>query len=103
MCILSVPQRLASAAAVSCGRYGDVTRPARRRGVFRQALSREAHAVARALDPRPAPADGHHRLAPARAQRTRLPQPLTQATVRDDDKRAAFAGTAQALGVSPSA
>ena len=84
MCILSVPQRVASAAAVFCGRYGDVTRLAQQRGVFRQTLYREAHAVARALDPQPAhaaQADGRQRLAQAQAEPTRLPQQRAQATV----------------------
>ena len=53
MSSISVPHRVASAAAVLCGRYGDVTRLAHERGVFRQTLYREAHAVARALDPDP--------------------------------------------------
>jgi hypothetical protein len=106
MCILSVPQRVASAAAVFCGRYGDVTRLAQQRGVFRQTLYREAHAVARALDPPPAPAaqaDGRHRLAQAQAEPTSLKQQRAQATVLDADQQAAFASTAQALGVSLSA
>jgi hypothetical protein len=106
MCILSVPQRVASAAAVFCGRYGDVTRLAHQRGVFRQTLYREAHAVARALDPEPVPpaqADWRQRLAQAQAEQTRLRQQLAQATVLDDAKQAAFASTAQALGVSLSA
>jgi hypothetical protein len=104
--ILSVPQRVASAAAVFCSRYGDVTRLAPQRGVFRQTLSREAHAVARVLDPQPANAalaDLRQRLAQALAQQTRLKQQRAPATVRDDDKQAEFAGTAQALGVSLSA
>ena len=103
LCILSVPQHVASAAAVLCGRYGDVTRRAQQRGVFRQTLYREAHAVARALDPQPAHAaqeDWRQRLAQAQAELTRLKQQLAQATVLDDDKQSAFASTAQALGVS---
>jgi len=106
MCILSVPQRVASAAAVLCGRYGDVTRLAQQRGVFRQTLYRQAHAVARALDPdraNAALADLRQRLAQAQAQQTRLQQQRALATVLDDDKQAAFASTAQALGVSLSA
>src|SRR5262249_10919817 len=65
-----------------------------------------AHAVARALDPRPAKAAQaalRQRLAQTQAQQTHLEQQLAQATVLDDDKQAAFASTAQALGVSLSA
>ena len=97
MCILSVPQRVASAAAVLCGRYGDVTRLAQQRGVFRQTLYRQAHAVARALDPdraNAALADLRQRLAQAQAQQTRLQQQRALATVLDDDQQAAFASTA---------
>src|SRR3954469_13067168 len=103
---LSVPLRLASAAAVFCGRYGDVTHLANDRGVFRQTLYREAHAVARALDPDPDSAvlaQLRQRLAQALAEQTRLQQQLAQATVVDADKQAEFASTAQALGVSLSA
>jgi hypothetical protein len=106
MCILSVPQRVASAAAVFCGRHGDVTRLARERGVFRQTLYREAHAAARALDPDRANAvlaDLRQRLAQAQAEQARLERQLARALVLDGDKQAAFAGTAQALGVSLSA
>jgi hypothetical protein len=106
MSSLSVPTKIASAAAVFCGRYGDVTRLAIDRGVFRQSLYREAHAVARALDPDPgnaALADLRQRLALALAECRRLQQQLARAIVLDDDKQAQFASTAQALGVSLSA
>src|SRR4051794_13661536 len=81
---LSVPHRVASAAAVFCGRYGDVTRLADDRGVFRQTLYREAHAVARALGPdRPnaVRADLRQRLAQAQAEQARLEQRLARAIV----------------------
>jgi hypothetical protein len=103
---LSVPQRVASAHAVFGGRYGDVTRLAKDRGIFRQTLYREAHAVARALDPDPGNAvlaELRQRLGQALAERTRLQQQLAQATVLDADKQAEFASSAQALGVSLSA
>ena len=106
MSSLSVPQRVASAAAVFCGRYGDVTRLANGRGASRQAVYRQARGVARALDPRPAKAalaDLRQRLAQAQAEQARLRQRLAQATLLDDDQQAAFASTAQALGVSLSA
>jgi hypothetical protein len=104
MSSLSVPERIASAAAVFCGHYGDVTHLAHDRGVFRQTLYRQAHAVARALDPdRAALADLRLRLAQALAEQARLRLQLARAIVLDDDKQAEFASTAQALGVSLSA
>ena len=45
--------RIASAFQVFCGRFGDVSRYARRRGVCRQWVYREAHAVRRTLDEQP--------------------------------------------------
>src|SRR5262249_29653840 len=81
-------------------------RLAGQRGVFRQTLYRQAHAVARALNPdraNAALADCHRRLAQAQAEQARLEQQLQQATVVDLDKQAQFASTAQALGVSLSA
>src|SRR5262245_60220516 len=74
---LSLPHRVASAAAVFCGRYGDVTRLANDRGVFRQTLYREAYAVARVLDPGQAPAalaNLRQHLSEALAERRRLQQ-----------------------------
>jgi hypothetical protein len=100
---LSVCQRLASAAAVFCGRHGDVTRLAGDRGVFRQTLYREADAAARALDPAGAGtalADLRRLLAAAQAEQARLQRRLRQALVVDAGKQAEFVGTAQALGVS---
>ena len=46
----TIPQRIASAFAVLCGRYGDVTRLARDREQSRQSLYREAERVADAVD-----------------------------------------------------
>jgi hypothetical protein len=46
----SIPQRIASAFAVLCGRYGDVTDLARQREQSRQALYREAEQVIDAVD-----------------------------------------------------
>ena len=45
MAIVPSSPRIASAAAVFCGRYGDVSRYARQRGVCRQRVYREAHWV----------------------------------------------------------
>lgn len=104
----SIPayQRLASAAAVFLGSHGAVARLARHRHCSRQALYRQAQAVATALDaPRhpqrhadpPAPsADVPARYAPKQRRRD-------EAVGRDADRLAHFAATAQALGVSLSA
>jgi hypothetical protein len=103
---ISIPHRVARAAAVFCGRHGDVTRLAQGRGVFRQTLSREARAVARALDrdhANAARADLRQRLAQAQAELACLKRWGRHATVVDLDKQAEFASTAQALGVSLSA
>ena len=46
----TIPQRIASAFAVLCGRYGDVTQMAQDREQSRQSLYREAEQVAEAVD-----------------------------------------------------
>jgi hypothetical protein len=46
----TIPQRIASAYAVLCGRYGDVTKIAEDREQSRQSLYREAEQVAAAVD-----------------------------------------------------
>ncbi len=46
----TIPQRVASAFAVLCGQYGDVTHLARDREQSRQSLYREAQQVANAVD-----------------------------------------------------
>jgi hypothetical protein len=103
---LLVPPPIASAAAVFCGRHGDVTRLAQSRNVFRQTLYREAHAVAQAV----APAHQAHRILCLRQQIAHLQSEIDQLQqqrrsplVLDADKQALFASTAQALGVSLSA
>jgi hypothetical protein len=96
---LATHDRLASAHAVFHGRHGAVARLARRRGSSRQALYRQAHAAASAVEGSRAArrlADLRQRLTDARAQ-------LRQAIVLDDDRQAEFAAAAQALGVSLSA
>ena len=50
--MVAVPSSLASASVVFFGRYGDVTQQARHRGVQRQTLYREAHAVLQTLQDR---------------------------------------------------
>src|SRR6185436_12121200 len=46
----TIPQRVASAFAVLCGRYGDVTQLAHQRDQSRQSLYREAEQVVEAVD-----------------------------------------------------
>src|SRR4051794_35222601 len=46
----TIPQRIASAFAVLCGQYGDVTTMAKGREQSRQSLYREAERVAEAVD-----------------------------------------------------
>ena len=100
---LPLLDHIASAHAVFCGQYGDVARLARQRGVCRQTLYRQAHALADHADP-DRPAHDHHdlrrQLEQVQAERTRLRQQLQQACVLDADQQAQFAATAQALGVS---
>src|SRR5205807_3504228 len=95
-------QRLASAAAVFHGRHGDVTALARRRGVYRQTLYREAHAAQAALrdDPAQHLRPLRQRLQEQQQRLDALDQQLRHAVVLDTDRQAEFAATAQALGVS---
>ena len=51
----TIPQRIASAFAVLCGRYGDVTEMAHDRERSRQSLYREAEQVVDAVDGTAAP------------------------------------------------
>src|SRR5262245_47091949 len=94
---------LASAHAVFCGRYGGVTRLARQRGVPRQTLYRQAHALALHADPeRQARAqhDLRQRVRELETELARQRQRPQQACTLDSDQQAQFAATAQALGVS---
>ena len=106
MCSIPDAAPIASAAAVYCGPRGAVSRLAAQRGVHRQVVYREAHAVARTLEPcGPGQelAELRQRLADLQAQLDQLHARLAQAVVPDRDKYAEFAATAQALGVSLSA
>ena len=106
MSSIAAAPRLASAAVVLFGRHGAVSRLARRRGVSRQALYRQAHAVVAAVRGsavRRRLRRLRQRLAQQRGQLADQAQRLRQAVVVDADKRAQFAATAQALGVSLSA
>src|SRR5947209_16532562 len=98
MSIVAVPPQLASAHAVLFGRYGDVTRLAQERGVCRQALYRDTHALLDTL----ANAVPHHLVEPLRqrldelqAYGQQLEDRLANGYAVDADRLAAFAATAQ--------
>jgi hypothetical protein len=106
MCSLFAPPRLASAAIVFFGHYGDVSHFAAEQGICRQTLYREAHTVARDLDPyfrQQQVSQFHQSLADLQAQVDQLQQQLASSVSVDRDKQAEFAATGQALGVSLSA
>ena len=99
----SIPQRIASAFAVLCGRYGDVTKMAQDREQSRQSLYREAEPVVDALDGTAAQSridDLQRQLAEQQAQVQALQMRLKQAVEITPDKQDEFATVAQAEGVS---
>ena len=99
----TIPQRIASAFAVLCGRYGDVTQMARERERSRQALDREAEQVAEAVDGAAAQSridELQQRLAEQQAQVQALQERLKHAVEITPDKQHEFATVAQAEGVS---
>src|SRR3954468_10515962 len=99
----TIPHRIASAFAVLCGQYGDVTKMAQDRGQSRQSLYREAEQVANAVDGAAAQAridDLQRQLAEQRAEVQALRERLEQAVEITPDKQHEFATIAQAEGVS---
>lgn len=102
MCMVALPDRLASASAVFFGRHGDVTRHARQRGVSRQRLYREADSVLRDLRPRPSERleDLRQQLGDLQSRLQTLQAHHRFTVVLGADKQAEFAATAQAEGVS---
>jgi predicted metal-dependent hydrolase len=99
----SIPQRIASAFAVLCGRYGDVTHMARQREQSRQALYREAEQVIDAVDGTAAQAridDLQRQLVALQARVQALQERLEHAVEITPDKQDEFATVAQAEGVS---
>lgn len=103
MCIVAIPDRLASASVVFFGARGDVTRNALDRGVCRQRLYREALSVLKDLDSttlKQQLARLHHQVADLQARVQRLQATLSQAVVGTADWLAQFVSTAQAEGVS---
>ncbi len=99
----TIPQRIASAFAVLCGRYGDVTAMAQDRQRSRQSLYREAEQVVEAVDGAAAQAridELTRQLAEQRAEVQALQGRLKRAIEITPDKQQEFATVAQAEGVS---
>ena len=99
----TIPQRIASAFAVLCGRYGDVTTMAQDREQSRQSLYREAEQVADAVDGTAAQAridELQQQLAQREAEVQALQERLKHAVEITPDKQHEFATVAQAEGVS---
>src|SRR3954453_1514468 len=99
----TIPQRIASAFAVLCGHYGDVTQMAKDREQSRQSLYREAQLVADAVDGAAAQAridELQQQLAEQRAEVQALQERLKHAVEITPDKQDEFATVAQAEGVS---
>jgi hypothetical protein len=99
----TIPQRIASAFAVLCGRYGDVTAMAKGRERSRQSLYREAQQVAEAVDGAGAKAridELQRQLAERQAEVPALEERLRHAVEITPDQQHEFATVAQAEGVS---
>jgi hypothetical protein len=99
----TIPQRIASALAVLCGRYGDVTRMAQGRQQSRQSLYREAAQVIDAVDSTAAQARVavlEEQVGRLRSQVHDLQRRLEQAVEMTPEKQAEVACVAQAEGVS---
>ena len=99
----TIPQRVASAFAVLCGHYGDVTELARDREQSRQSLYREAEQVAEAVDGAAAKVridELQQQLAERQAEVKALETRLKHAVEITPDKQHEFATVAQAEGVS---
>jgi hypothetical protein len=99
----TIPQRIASAFAVLCGQYGDVTRMAQDRDQSRQSLYREAEQVASAVDGAAAQAridELQRQLTEQRSEVQALQERLKHAVEITLDKQNEFATVAQAEGVS---
>ena len=99
----TIPQRIASAFAVFCGQYGDVTKMAQDREQSRQSLYREAQQVAHAVDGAAAQAridELQRQLAEQRVEVQALQERLKHAVEITPDKQDEFATVAQAEGVS---
>ena len=99
----TIPQRIASAFAVLCGQYGDVTQMAQDRKQSRQSLYREAEHFADAVDGTAAQTridELQKQLAQRQAEIQTLQERLKHAVEITPDKQREFATVAQAEGVS---
>jgi hypothetical protein len=99
----TIPQRIASAFAVLCGRYGDITKMAVDRERSRQSLYREAEQVAEAVDGAGARAqieELQRQLTERLAEVKALEKRLKLSVEITPDKQHEFATVAQAEGVS---
>ena len=99
----TVPRRIASAFAVLCGRYGDITAMAHDRDHSRQSLYREAGKVVEAVEGTAAEARAEElrrRLADQEAENRALRARLERAVEITRDTQDEFAAVAQAEGVS---
>src|SRR5206468_1454549 len=99
----TIPQCIASAFAVLCGQYGDVTKMAEDREQSRQSLYREAERVAEAVDGTGARAqieELQRQLAERQAEVNALEKRLELAVEITPGKQHEFATVAQAEGVS---
>jgi hypothetical protein len=98
----TIPQRIASAFAVLCGRHGDVTEMAHDRAQSRRSLYREAGHVVDAVDGAAARArieDLQRRLAEREAENQALHERLKHAVAITPETQDEFATVAQAEGV----
>ncbi len=102
MCIVAAAPRIASAAAVLHGPYGEVSRYAQQRGVSRQCVYREADWVLDRLGDRAhQQLDGlRQRLQHLEQRHAELQRQLAQAIVLDKDKQAECAAVGPARGIS---
>jgi len=99
----TIPQRIASAFAVLCGQYGDVTKLAEDREQSRQSLYREAEQVAEVVDgagPQAQIEELQRQLTERQAEVKALEQRLELAVEITPDTQHEFATVAQAEGVS---
>src|SRR3954468_12470199 len=99
----TIPQRIASAFAVLCGQYGDLTRMAKDRERSRQSLYREAEQVVASVDGAAAQAEFDalkRQLDERQAEVNALQERLRHAVEITPDKQHEFATVAQAEGVS---
>jgi hypothetical protein len=99
----TIPQRIASAFAVFCGQYGDVTKMAHDREQSRQSLYREAEQVTEAVDGAVAQArieELQRQLTERQVEVRALEKRLKHAVEITLDKQHEFATVAQAEGVS---